>query len=546
MAAVHARRLVAAILARSPSVCRALAVAAVAVAGCTPTYVPEDRTDRREKVLRITSHAGGTHHATLVENGRWFQTFGNELMVIDVTNGRELGRVEGVKFGEGGSLTDIVVNGDTAWAVSSATALVEFDVSDHNEPKVTTTVLAAELGIEPELVSAVGDELFVSGRGGVVRIEDRKRFLTGQSPQHVVASTVGPVTCVGRRIVAVEDGRYLGAATSLQSLPAGVGPAGGYAFILQGQNGASVGLMTPAFSEATHAAVPAVVRRLRVCGDRMFAVTDRFLYAWRIEGNELVEPEEIPLKGGLDIALIRPNHYAVSGSFGRAMYRHKGEDRRDGDTFYNVERQPGMLEVAVTDGRRILAGGREGFWLWRIGGEPQITDKTTDLTTVQAPEVSAAWGGARIVREKTPEGLERGIAVEVRHDGQSFRHEPDGKPAIQEVEIIDGDVWIGHDRGVDVLRRVEVMVQDDPAKDAKKGGAPSGGAAAKGGAAPKQHLETRIEVINRWRFEGPVRFIYPERIGGGATMVSLRGGFVLVKPEAVGEAPVFKGRGEVE
>jgi len=540
MAPVPARRLLAAILARRPALAVALA-AALGGAGCTPTYVPEDRTDRREKVLKITHHAGGTHHATVVENGRWFQTFGNELLVIDVTNGRELGRAEGVKFGEGGALTDVLVNGDTAWCVSSSTGLVEFDVSDQNEPKVTTTVLAPELGIEPELVSAVGDQLYVSGRGGVVRIEDRKRFLTGQSPQHVVPSTVGPVTCVGRRIVALEDGRYLGAASSLLPLPAGIGPAGGYGFILQGQNGASVGLMTPAFAEAAHAAVPAVVRRLRVCGDRLFAVTDRFLYAWRIEGNALVEPEEIPLKGGLDIALIRPNHYAVAGTFGRAMYRHKSEERRDGDTFYNVERQPGMLEVAVTDGRRILAGGREGFWLWRIGGEPQITDKTTDLTTVQAPEVSAAWGGARIVREKSAEGIERGVAVEVRHDGNVFRHVPDGKPSVHEVEIIDGDVWVGHDRGVDVLRRAEVMVQDDDAPGAKRAAG-----AAKGAAAPKQHLETRIEVINRWRFEGPVLFIYPERIGGGATMVSLRGGFVLVKPEAVGEAPVFKGRGDVE
>ncbi len=544
MASVHAGISLAATLARRAAVGRGLALAVVAAvaAGCTPNYVPEDRTDRREKVLRITHHAGGTHHATQVENGRWFQAFGNELLVIDVTNGRELGRAEGVKFGEGGALTDVVVNGDTAWAVSSATALVEFDVSDQNEPRVTTTVLAAELGIEPELVSAVGDQLFVSGRGGVVRVEDRKRFLTGQSPQHVVASTVGPVTCVGRRIVALEDGRYLGAASSLQSLPAGVGPAGGYAFILQGQNGASVGLMTPAFSELTHAAVPAVVRRLRICGDRMFAVTDRFLYAWRIDGNALVEPEEIPLKGGLDIALIRPNHYAVAGTFGRAMYRHKSEDRRDGDTFYNVERQPGMLEVAVTDGRRILAGGREGFWLWRIGGEPQITDKTTDLTTVQAPEVSAAWGGARIVREKAADGVERGVAVEVRHDGKVFRHEPDGKPAVHDIELIDGDVWVGHDRGVDVLRRVETIVQDTDG-DA---GAKSKARAAQPATAPRQHLETRVDVINRWRFEGPVLFIYPERIGGGATMVSLRGGFVLVKPEAVGEAPVFKGRGEVE
>jgi hypothetical protein len=40
--------------------------------------------------------------------------------------------------------------------------------------------------------------------------------------------------------------------------------------------------------------------------------------------------------------------------------------------------------------------------------------------------------------------------------------------------------------------------------------------------------------------------MYPERIGGGAAMVSLHGGFILAKPEAVGDAPTFKGRGTVK
>ena len=520
------------------------AVLAAAFAACTPQYIAEDRTDRRERVLRITQHVGGTHHATVVEGGRWFQTFGNALLAIDVTNGRELGRAEGIPFGEGGSLVDLAVSGDAAWAVSDATALVTFDVSQNAEPRVTDTLDAGDLGIDPRLVSRVGDDVFVSGEGGVVRLRDRARFLDGQAPKHVVGSTVGPVTCVGRRIVRVEDGRYLGAATDLVQLPSGVGPAGGYAFVLQGQNGASVGLMSPAFAEVRHAAVPAFVRRVRVLGDRLFAVTDRFLFAWRIEDGRLVEPEEIALKGGRDLALLKPNHYAVSGSFGRSMYRHKPEDRRDGDHFYNVERQPGMLEVSVADGRRVLAGGREGFWMWRIGGEPELTDKTTDLTTIRDPSLTATWGTARIVTEKGADGIERGVAVELRHDGKVHRHEPDGKASVRTIQLVDGDLWVGHERGVDVLRREEVA-GPAAAGDASPARAPAAKAAIADGKAPPP-VAAQVVVKHRWRFEGPVQFIYPERIGGGASMVSLHGGFVLAKPEAVGDAPVFKGRGDVK
>lgn len=505
--------------------------AALAGAACTPQYVPEDRTDRRPRELRFEQHLGGTHHAVAVDGGRWFQTFSNELLVIDVTNGRELGRAEGVPFGEGGALSDLAVEGDRAWAVSSATALVEFDVSANAAPAVVARTDAAKLGIEPELVSRVGGETFVSGAGGAVRLSDGRRFLTGMAPVHVVHGTPGPVTCVGRRIVALEDGRYLGAATALDELPPGVGPPGGYAFVLQGKTGATVGLMGPSFNEVARATVPALVRRVRVCGDRLFAVTDRHLHTWRLDGVVLVEPEEIPLRGGRDIALLRPNNYAVAGSFGRAMYRHRAEDRREGDAFYNVDRQPGLLEVAITDGRRILAGGREGFWRWRIGGEAQLTDQSTDLTNIPDPDLSAAWGRVRLVTEKDPEGVERGVAVEITQGTSVERHVPDGSPRVTAVELVDGDVWVGHQRGIDVLRRVA-----PPAPP------PGTDGSAAGGPAPV----ARIEVIHRWRFEGPVRFIYPERVGGGASVVSLHGGFMLIKPVAVGEAPVFKGRGEVE
>ena len=341
----------------------------------------------------------------------------------------------------------------------------------------------------------------------------------------------------------LEDERYLGAATQLAALPSGIGPPGGYVFVLQGTNGASVGMMTGAFAETSHRAVPALVRRVRVLGDRIFAVTDRIIHTWRIQGLELVEPEEIPLRGGRDIAQIRPNHYAVAGSFGRAMYRHRAEERRDGDTFYNVERSPGLLEVAMTDGRRILAGGREGFWLWRIGGTPEITDKTTDLVSVNDPECAASWGTAKLIKEKDESGNKVAKAVEFRHGGTVERWEPPAGSLVTAIELVDGDVWIGHDLGIDAPHHVDAVSPDAPAAP------PVTAAASKGdpdGAGAGPASPGRIDTVRSFRFEGPPLFIYPERIGGGASIVALHGGFILVKPIAVGEAPVFKGRGEIE
>ena len=537
------------LLARSALISLVAIGFAAVLSSCAPQYINEDRTDRREKELRIQQHTGGTHHSTVVDNGRWFQTFGNELLTIDTTNGRELGRADGVVFGEGGSLVDLVVSGDSAWAISDLTSLITFDVSDNSDPKRLSAISAEELGIQPRLVSRVGNEMYVSGKGGAVRVSDRKRFLEGESPVHIVASAGGPVTCTGRKIVSLEDGRYLGAASALLPMPPGVGSPGGFAFLLQGKNGASVGVMSAVFSETDQAAIPARVRRIRMCGDRLFAVTDKLLFTWRVDGLKLVDPEEIPLKGGRDIDLIRPNHYAVAGTFGRAMYRHRSEDRRIGDTFYNVERQPGLLEVAVTDGRRVLAGGREGFWLWRIGGEPALTDKTTDLTTIMGAERSAAWGSAHIVEEKNADGISVGTCVEIKHDGAVERYEPDGSPHITAIEFIDGDLWVGHELGLDVLRREEVLEPEDAEVNAASAqGTTSAAKKAQldENGKPLRQFVGKISPIRSWRFEGPVLFIYPERLGGGGSIVSLHGGFMLLKQTAIGDTPVFTGRGEVQ
>lgn len=514
----------------------AAALALVVLAACTPQYVREDRTDRRPRELQVVQHAGGTHHVLHAEGTRWIQAFGHRVLAIDVTNGRELGRVDAVEFGTGGSVVDLAVAGDHAFAVADGTALVEIDVSDASSPSVVRTVPAAELGVTPRRVSCTPGDVWVSGPDGVVRLSDRVVFMKGSPVGRVVSTPAGPVGIAGRRIVTIPEGRYLGAATDLSPLPAGAGPAGGFSFVLQGSNGATVGLMTAAFAEASHKAVPGVVRSVRVLGDRLFAINDRTIHTWRIDGLQLTDGEEIPLRGGRDIGLLRPNNYAVCGSFGRAMYRHRAEGRREADSFYNVDRQPGLLEVAVSDGRRVLAGGREGFWMWRVGSDPEITDKTTELVTAVDPEVAAAWGTARILTEKDASGTAVRRAVEIKHGPATDRHVPEGSQYVTCIALVDGDLWVGHDRGLDVLRRVDVAPELDEKGRPKP---PTDESRAREAAG-------RIELRKAFRFEGPPLYVYPERIGGGAAVVTLHGGFVLVKPVAVGEAPVFEGRGDVE
>ena len=518
---------------RNPTVLRALLLAVTVLAGaCAPErYVAEDRTDRRPRELQVVSHFGGTHHRLEVDGQRWYQTFSNALVVIDTTNGRELGRVEPEPFGTGGALVDLALDGDKVTVVADQTGVFEIDVSEAASPKVVRSWTAAQLGLEPRALSRVGSELWACGMGGCVRLADAKRYLTGQAVLSACDTPSGVVATVGRRIVSVEDGRYLGAASTLSRLPAGVGPKDGMLFVLQGTNGATVGFMDAAFAETASVAVPAFVRHARVLGNHLVVMTDRLVHAWKIADGRFTEGEEIPLKGGRDAGIVRPNNFAVAGTFGRSMYRYKPEGKLPGDDFYNVQREPGLLEVAVCDGRRVLAGGREGFWLWKIGGEAAQSDKTTDITVVPAREVAAAWGSARVIPEKELVKGSRndwGASVEVKHDGTAMTYTPEGSPRIWSLELVDGDVWIGHDNGVDVLRRTETAAKVDE-KTGKKLAA-----------------ETKVEAINRFRFEGPALFMFPERLGGGASVVLLHGGFVQIKPVAVGAEPEFNGRGVVK
>lgn len=434
--------------------------------------------------LEVVSHVGGTHYRTIVHNGRWFQTFSNVLMVLD----REKGTIEAKRtlseFGSTGPAVDMAAVGDRGVAVLDRDAVIEIG-ADSGDLIIRDTVDHVALGFRPRRASVSGGEIWIGGEGGVMRWSDRKLFLSSgvDGPiGAVAASGKGPVACAGRRVYEVFTGNFVAAATDLLELPAGVGAPLAYA--LQGKESFSVGLMGPDLRELSRTVINGTCRRLRWFDNRLWCVTDAGIHSWKVEGDRLVDQRTIRVKGARDVDMLGPNRLAIAGSFGRAMYRPEPQGRLRGDEFLSAVREASRLEKAIADGRRILAGSdAEGFWLYLIGADAELTDR--EMTSYKQPiqSVRGVWGRAEIV-----EGAKK---VKGTVDGIDHEYAPEGDPDIYCLAAVDDCLWIGHSFGVDVV-----------------------GGLSKG-------TLTRIGTL---RLDGPVRYIEP-KWDRGAAFVAEFGGF---------------------
>lgn len=508
----------------------------------TPVYDESDLAVMNAvRRMRVTSHVGGTHRALVVRDGVWFQSFENRMLLMDAATGAEFADLELAPRGTTGAVGSFALYGDRLYCVLDEDEVVEVDVAIPRDPRVIDRWGVAELVVKPRRVSVVDGEVFVSGDGGVVRLGDARPrgewldekgkplppvvppvALEGRDAGVVAGADGGPVACVGRRIVRVADGAYLGAATHLEPLPGALGE--GYAFILQSANGGEFGVMGRDFRVRASSALQGPVHAAHVFGDRIYAVNDFEIATLRVEPDpdaaaaaveaglppdalavRLVDLISIPVKGARDVARIRPNRFAVAGSFGRALYRFLPEGNAPGDTFYWAERSPGRIDSFRSDRRRILAASREGSWLYLIGDKAELTDAPIAEPDRGAYAVESAWGAARLADDRS--------AVDINVKGKVTRFPPPRGGEIETLAIADGRIWVGHLAGIDVY-----------GLDAATG---------------DPVLEDRIVL------SGPVLMLYPNRVGGGVSYVSRFGGMGLVRPVAV-DAPPIRTPGTVD
>jgi len=499
----------------------------MAVAGCFTPPPPRDFGPPPPPRARVVDHAGGTHHVQIVHgepgDRRWYCGFGSELLVLDPDRGHLRHRTTVREFGQGGPIQDLLVRGDTLYAVLGDTAVVELSLADPDRPEVVAETSAAELGILPRSIRDVEGVLYVSGRGGVVlfddpgtpRLADRLSESDATTAGPVVPTEHGPASPTGRRVHRIDGGRYLGAATALEVVPGAAeeGEPPRLAFVLQGSDAAEVGIAGPDLRSIATRAVPGIVRRIRVDGDRLWVVEDAAVSGYPIEGDTLGDPLFIPMTGARDVAVLDENHLAICGRFGRAIHRISTTDHGPGDTFFAVVREPSGLEQANHDGRSVVAGGPEGTWIYDAGRGPRLTDPPARESLEPQLDATATWGEARIVEDGAR--LEVEFAALLGPNGgevalPAFSWRPPAGARARTLLVVGDSLWVGHDRGLDLFKREPPpadLEPDDPEWPP-----------------PMRHVEGL-------EFDGPVRFLFPQRIGSRVHFVSVEGGLGVVDDE---------------
>jgi hypothetical protein len=527
-----------------------LALTALTPMGCeTEKSYAEEQAAKRAMpkaapVLVVRHRVGGTHHQVIVRGDVAFVTYANSLLTISTGTGTVLSSIELLPFGTSGAVVHLVEVPDREelLAVLDGTAVLRIVIADPAMPEVIATRRAQEIGFAPRAVSSAGGEIWISGDGGIVpwskvappflwsspeeRVAVEKAraayappapFLAEQardggrgSVGPVVQSAEGLVAPIGRRVYALESARFVGAASRLEPIAsATAAPLSGgnplFAFILQSPQGAQVGLMGADVREIDSRAVPGTVRRVTVLHNILFAINDNDIIAFAIsrgaEGLTLGEPVFIAVRGARDIDAITDNEFAVVGSFGRAMYRMRGDGRGEGDTFFRASREPSRLTHATTDRRRILAGGEEGSWLYTIGDEVALVNQPVPIESGSRMSAAGGWGRATVAADQRSVTVRPTVAAPPPREGEAKQPAtnasgeilwtPNTNGAVYGVESFDGKLWIWHEDGIDVL-------------------------GIEGGL---------LRPLGAFRVEGPVRYLFPQRVGGAVAYVSEFGGF---------------------
>jgi len=478
-----------------------IALGALSLCACMDeTYVKEDRTDKRVKTLKLSHHVGGTQDCVLVHDGIWYLGFGQELQVLEGRGKKPLRSDRINPSGEGGSITDLALwHGDLIGLVDGD-AVVRWDISSPRLPVLIDLVSSKQLGIRPRSIHVVDNVLYIAGDGGVVRASDGDIFLAGEMiSAKVVATKFGPAVPVARRIQLLQNNTFVGAASMLEPLPASAGLPGGFAFGLQGKEGATVGLMNDELREVAGEAFYGILRRLVVVNGRLWAIFDTEIVSWDLHSGKLESPMYTAVKGARDLAPLSDNLFAVVGSFGRGVLHLHDDKDGPGDTFTDAVREPGRLEQSLFDGRRILAGSTEGFWLYPIRGKPTLSDKAVSLSTIPETKVTLAWAEAEIDKGDKDSAMNT-VGQKINFKSSTAETVWELPPNVYACVLasVDGDLWVGHTDGITVLSGAN-------SSDSSNG-------------------TLTITKRGELRLPGPILWIHPLRTGLGAVWVSHFGG----------------------
>jgi hypothetical protein len=172
-----------------------------------------------------------------------------------------------------------------------------------------------------------------------------------------------------------------------------------------------------------------------------------------------------------------------------------------------AEREAAGLSSAISDtgGQRILAGSFGTAWLYQIGDRAALTSRAMPPAPQPAKEASTVDATARMSDD--------GTILSFTGEDFTWNYTDADSTRMTTITAVDGDFWIGTDRGVTVLRSTAPRTEEE-IEAAEK-------AAKRTGYVKPEPFK----IIGQVRLPGSVTYLFPLLVGGGAAYVSEFGGF---------------------
>jgi hypothetical protein len=400
--------------------------------------------------LHVRHSAGGRSIALELGNQYWYQSLGDKLVVIRKQGNGQVATRMLTTYPAAATCTDLLIAGETLYALLDGTEVVTFNLRHENVPVITRRQSTSVLGIVPRRLVMVGDWPVVIGEGGAVRLTDGSQLVACDEAVTGIAMSMnrGVVYAEGNVLYDGDTREIVGSATTLVELDDNANAdIGTLVYTIDLGNRTEVGLLGGGMRTIDSAIGRVILdgsyRNLLSRGSRLIVSTNEAVYVVGIAPDELRVLQKIALQGVHDVDVIASNYLAVCGEFGRGVYRIADDRGGLGSQLIRIEPSLGVMAPGQFDLRGVHIPSGSGSVYY--GFDQTIMPSSAEVTPVNAPTNAIVLGLEATIDQETGDVViedARGRKMWLTLSGPATTIVP-----------IGGNFWVGTENGIDILGR---------------------------------------------------------------------------------------------
>ena len=401
-----------------------------------------------EADLQIRHATGGQATALVIDGNYWYQALGERLLVLHKNGGEHISTVALAEQATALCI-DLLVDGTTLYALLDGIEVIVLDIGNPKAPKITRRIAAEELDILPRRLVSVNKVPSAVGDGGVARLTDGKNIVDCDCEVTGAAwsAELGIVYTAGENIYDRDSGELIGIASELFELDESANADLGtlvYARALGSET--EVGLMTAMLknldSSLSRETLDGELTHIFIRGSRVFVTTTMGIYVLGIAPKELRLLRTFHIDNVRSIGVVASNYLAVSGNFGRGLFRITEDNGGMAETLFRVVSANGKFAAGHFDLRGVHVPTEVGSMMY-LFDEPIVASKER-VSQAQVNKNAIVLGGEACI--DTQNG---NVTIAASSSDSQLQLSSPARTVVAN----KGNFWFGTNDGISVVQK---------------------------------------------------------------------------------------------